>query len=302
MTSLSLFTVTYHRDLARFSLQRDALEALGCTLPHRVVVHSEDLALFKSQMGQSRVEWIASGDVLPPEVEQTRRRISGWPDAYRRARRSLAKRLGWFPDASMDGWHVQQIVKLSMPARSPEEIQVCLDSDVIPTRAPALADYLCPSGKLALRRISGVPQAHWVRAAESLLGLAPEEPLRTNHVVWPFAFHRQTLLRLHQTLEDRHQKPWWAACLGQRPTLLSEYTVYGAAVERLFNDEHHEQTQLGRFTHAIITEAEHADAPARIRAAFADDEARVLVIQSSRHWPIDPYLPVLRECLGLHGS
>lgn len=293
--SFALFSVTYGKDLARFRLQREALEAVGCDFTHRAVVHSEDLDLFRNELGTNGVEWIASGDVLPPHVEQTRQRISQWPDTYRKLRRGLAKRYGWFPDASMDGWHVQQIVKLTLPALAPESVHVCLDSDVLPTARPRLTDFLTEKGLLRLRLLDEPPQLPWVRAAERLLGLPEMQLTIPNHVVWPVALHRDTVRQLHQFLEDRHQKPWWAACLGQRPTQLSEYTLYGAAVERVFDSAHHISEPLGPFTHTIITTADHLEAAARIQRAYASEQTRFLVIQSSRHWPIEPYLPHIRR-------
>ncbi|WP_129448240.1 DUF6492 family protein [Methylibium sp. Pch-M] len=294
---VALLTPTYRADLQRFGLLREALEALGCDWPHLAVVQTEDLPLFRNALGATRVEWIASAEVLPAEVEATRRRLSGWPDGYRKLRRSLAKRFGWFPDAASDGWHVQQIVKLAVPAIGPHTAYVALDSDVLPT-VPLRAEHYLHDDRAALMIEYQPTFAHWADAAARMLALPAETVRPVNFVAWPFVFHRDTARGLHAYLAQVHGgRPWWRSLLGQRPGELSEFTLYGAYAQFIERGRHHFESAANTATRFVITQQQRDQAAALVEAAFDDPAARFVLLQASRRWPVEPLVPLVRQRL-----
>lgn len=294
---VALLTPTYRADLQRFGLLREALDAFGCDWPHLAVVQTEDLPLFRNALGSTRVEWIASAEVLPAQVEATRRRISGWPDGYRKLRRSLAKRFGWFPDAANDGWHVQQIVKLAVPAIGPHSAYITLDSDVLPT-APLRTEHYLRDERAALMIEHHPTFTHWADAAARMLALSPEMVRSVNFVSLPFVFDRDTVRRLHAYLAEVHGgREWWRSLLGQRPGDLSEFTLYGAYARFVEHGRNHFESLANAATRSVITQQERDQAAVLIEAAFDDPSARFLLLQASRRWPVEPLVPLIRERL-----
>ena len=114
---IAMVTPTYAADIERFSTLRASLDAVNCTWPHYVVVQTEDLGLFRQLALSPAVTLLSSADVLPATVETARRRLSGYSHRRRVLRRSLNKRFGWFADATCDGWHAQQLIKLMLASK-----------------------------------------------------------------------------------------------------------------------------------------------------------------------------------------
>lgn len=294
---LALLTPSYRSDLERFGLLRKSLEAQGCNWPHIAVIQTEDLALFRNKFGNdSHIQWLSSADVVDPLVESRRLQTMAMASWQRKLRRSLNKRLGWFPAATYDGWHVQQIVKLAVPLLTDFDAYVSLDSDVIASGNPQVQHFY-RDGRFALHAASGHNFAHWADAAARVLGLPIGCNHGTSYVSHPFLFETNAVRQLHQHLERLHARPWWEALLAQRAGDLSEFTVYGSFVQNLLPRDQYFRAIPNERTRWVIAVEDQAQVKTAIAEAFADTQTDYLVLQAHRHWPIEPHLPYVQDQL-----
>lgn len=295
---IALLTPTYGAHLAHFRLLRESLQANGCHWPHIAVVQTEDLPAFQRAGFDDQVRLIASAEVLPAAVEQARNRERQYPAALRRLRRSLNKRTGWCADASADGWHAQQIVKLCAPLQFEADVFISIDSDVV-VCGPMPEELFVRDGAVALvsARSEKAWMPHWNRAAEELLQLPPAQHGADNYVHHPFVFDAPTLHALHAWLEGRYGRPWWQTLIELRAGQLSEFTVYGMfarhhrALRGLF------ETPAAGAARWIYTGEDRADTERIIEQCFADVKTHYLVLQASRHYPVEPHAPLIRRLL-----
>lgn len=295
---IALLTPTYGADLARFTLLRASLEASDCDYEHLAVVQTEDLAAFKQHGFSEKVRLLASADVLPPEVEATRRMVGARHTRVRKLRRSANKRFGWFADACYDGWHVQQIVKLLVPAWAEFDAVVTLDSDVI-VSGQIRPNDIYQDTAVALHCVAGdtANQPHWYLAAQRVLGLPLTLAGVNTYVAHPFVFAPAAVRALHTHLETVHQRPWWEALLAQKAGDLSEFTLYGTFVREILHMRGFFEVPANGRTRWVYTGAHRKQAPATIQDTFLDPAVDYLVLQASRHWPIELYEPLLRAQL-----
>lgn len=295
---LALLTPTYGAHLEHFRLLRESLLAAGCTWPHLAVVQTEDLPAFRRAGLDAQVQLVASAEVLPPAVEQARQRERQRAAPWRRLRRSLNKRTGWCADASADGWHAQQIVKLGAVLHFDAEVLISLDSDVVVCGAMPERQFV-RNGQVALvsARSEQPWMPHWNAAAERLLKLPPAADGVHNYVHHPFVFDAATLRALHAWLEAEYGQPWWQTLLGQRAGQLSEFTVYGMfarhrrALQGLF------ETTAAGGARWVYTGEDRSQTAHIIEQCFADPATQYLVLQASRHHPVEPYAPLIRQLL-----
>jgi hypothetical protein len=297
---IALLTPTFARDLERFRILRESVEAAGVEWPHYVVVQTEDFDAFRDAgLPERGIVWMTTAEVLDPELEAERLRVAAYGARWRKLRRSLNKRFGWFPNATRDGWHTQQIVKLGLPAHLPATATVTLDSDMIVARRPDPAQF-CRDGKVALHMslTHGTrDHPHWARAARERLQLPPEREPFASFVGHPFVWSRTVLRALHRYLEERHGRPWWQVLLDQRAALLSEFEVYGHFARSVHQMEGLYPAPRNGRTVWVVTGDEHRAIEHTIDEVFNGDRYDYLVINAHRHWPIDPYLPLLRAAM-----
>lgn len=129
-------------------------------------------------------------------------------------------------------WIAQQLMKLAAPSVCPEEILVCVDSDVTLMR-PFDHARLLVKGKLGLLDVDYadgmVPR--WTKVSEKLLGLRPGTvPLR-GHVGSLIALSRQCILDLQAHVEATSGVDWQIAIARNRT--FSEYNLYGAYIREV---------------------------------------------------------------------
>src|SRR4051794_23697229 len=115
VTSVSLLTPSFAPDLDRLRLQRWALERTGTIWQHLVVVHTEDLELFRSEIEPHPCLEIAPTSAFLTRAEEAARRHPRLPVSLRPKRVGLA------------GWLAQQIVKMRAIRASSSNAVVCLD-------------------------------------------------------------------------------------------------------------------------------------------------------------------------------
>ena len=240
--SLELLTVTWAGDAEQFRLLRTSLARSALVdLPHRVVVHTEDLPLFTDPAPS--LDFRTTAQVLPGNLETLRLQARDW---QRRLGRhgtkwmsSLTRAPGGPSWPRYLGWHVQQISKLACVAQSEATTVLVLDSDVIVTAQARVADFLHPSQAVCLERFGPAHKAtgkvgKWNRTAHHLL----EVPLDAEADVdlyfdTPFPMHPPSVRALMAWLENRYQQPWWQTLLAQPPRRWSEFATY-----RLFLRQH----------------------------------------------------------------
>jgi hypothetical protein len=295
---VSYLTPTFARDLQRFRMLRESMEAVGVDEPHYVVVQTEDIDAFRSAgLPQRGVVWMTTADVLPPQLEAERVRVAAYGERWRKLRRSLNKRFGWFANATRDGWHTQQIVKLGLPASLPTPVTVTLDSDMIFTHRPDPVQFIREDGRIALHvevTQRAHEHAHWAEAARRVLNLPPMGEWQDSFVGHPFVWSREVTRAMHRHLENIYARPWWQALLDQRAALLSEFEVYGHFAKSIHGmDSLYELPRNGR-TRWVFTGEHHAAIAGIIDEVFHGDRYDFLVINANRHWPVEPYVPLLR--------
>lgn len=230
----TLLTVTWSRDKPHFSLLRQSLaQSRFAHIPHHVVVHHEDLALFREFPD---IILHSTADILPPKVEQRRREALVWQSRLGRrgtvVSGSLTRYTGWPRWVRYTGWHTQQLSKLAFAVRSPTETLVVLDSDVIVTPQAEAADFISPGKILCyehwqpLSSLSHKVQ-HWQSTAHRLFGQRfPSGAQCDVYYDTPFVLHTSAVRDLLDWLAHHHDSHWWEVLLRLPPRQWSEFGIY----------------------------------------------------------------------------
>jgi hypothetical protein len=233
---MCLLTPTWSGDKVHFELMRASVERSALrTIPHYVVVQTEDIDLFRAHAGPA-VTLIPTVDVLPGDIEERRRQARRLHARLGRSGArilgSAARYVGWPRWVNYTGWHVQQITKLALAASREIDNVVCMDSDVVVTRHARADDFLHPTRIVCLEhwtpsaRVTG-KVANWNRQAHALFG----RPYSADAAVdtyfdTPFVFHAPTVRTMLAWLERRYGRAWWDVLLAQPPRRWSEFGTY----------------------------------------------------------------------------
>lgn len=314
MPRLELLTVTWagdvqHFDLLRASLARSALAGI----PHQVVVHDEDHALFAERHPGLSLHSTAA--VLPDGLDAARCEAQRW---QRRLGRhgtkwasSLTRMVGGPIWPRHLGWHMQQISKLARVAHSQADTVLVLDSDVIVTPQAQVDDYLNPTRAVCIGQWQPGAEARgkvrkWNREAHRLLGVPYDASAPADlYFDTPFAIHPPSVRALMRWLEDRYQRPWWATFLAQPPRRWSEFATY-----RLFLRQHPpacgvdwQSPALTRYVHkatdvaALIT---------HLRTLLAEPNCHYITLHSQSSgrglWNADEVIPPVRALIEAQAS
>ena len=220
MHSVALLTPSYSKDLERFALLCESIDACvtGYT-KHYVVVNDDDMKLFAKYRSKQRV-------VIPVS-----RFLPKWlwavPAALLPSRRRIWISLLSYP---VHGWHVQQIAKIAGVLAAPEDRVCILDSDNFFFRKFDISQY-AGADKSPLyvdrRAIAADAPLHatWLRNCDGLLGLPdtkfPADDFVGNLLVWDKATVRAMTEAIRSTTRQR----WELALCRKRP--FSEYLLYG---------------------------------------------------------------------------
>lgn len=239
---LSFMTASWRGDLENFRWLRRSLAHAGLSaVPHRLVVHTEDLPLFRPLV-EPGMQLLGTAEVLPAALEQRRlESLQRFTQAGPRLGKlclSLNKRLGWFDWVRAGGWQMQQITKLAMAADDPADAVVVLDSDLLVTRAFDLRLFL-PEGRVALFEQALPHPGRWHASAYQLLqqDFATGAPFN-GYVGTPFVFSPLSVRGLLQWLQTVHGRPWYETLLAQRVSSWSEFCIYSLFVRTLGKAPH----------------------------------------------------------------
>lgn len=291
-SSYSFITATCLRDADQFELLRSSIRKFANGTPHLVAVESEDLDYFSSRFSEPGLSFTASAELLTPAIEQARSRTRGMHPRVARFRRSLNKRFGIFPNATSDGWHCQQLSKLTLASQVPTDYCINLDSDVFLTR-PFEPSQFVQGGRCAVHDLhhpKGTTRWHsWVRSGEALLGLSTAREVRM-HVSHPFSMRRDSIKAMLDRISNRQGMPWQEAMLKQKAGQLSEFTYYALFALRL-DFENHFKSNLNQRTHWVYKAEQRARVNEEIENAFSNPDIHFVAVQADRHLPASSYVP-----------
>lgn len=223
MHSVALLTPSHSKDLERFALLCDSIDAcLTGYTRHYVIVNDDDLPLFAKYQSEKRV-------VVPVS-----RYLPKWlwavPAALLRSRRRVWVSLLSKP---VHGWHVQQIAKIAGVLDAPEQRVCIIDSDNFFFRKFDIGRYAgAEKSPLYVDRgaISADAPFHaiWLRNCDAMLGLPettfPADDFVGNVLVWDKA----TVRTMTDAIQSATGKSWALAMCRKRP--FSEYLLYGRFV------------------------------------------------------------------------
>ncbi len=221
MDCFALVTPSYRGDLERCALLCESVDlCVSGFSKHYLIVDDDCLGLFAHLAGPRRVV-IPVSEFLP-------RWLRSLPSFVRRKDRHY----WWsFRVLPVDGWHVQQILKIAAVCTLPEERYCLLDSDIVFFRPFDLKTHARPE-PLRLycqpRAIteSFAPHASWIAATHRLLGIGaasfPGSDFVTNVVLWDQCTARAMVDRI----EAVNRSSWIEAVCRARYEL-SEYMLYG---------------------------------------------------------------------------
>jgi hypothetical protein len=223
MHSVALLTPSHSKDLDRFALLCDSVDAcLTGYTKHYVIVNDDDLPLFEKYQSEKRV-------VIPVS-----RYLPKWlwavPAALMRSQRRIWVSLLSKP---VHGWHVQQIAKIAGVLAATEERVCIIDSDNFFFRKFDIGRYAgAEKSPLYVDRnaISADAPFHaiWLRNCDQMLGLPetsfPSDDFVGNVLVWD----KSSVQAMTEAIQSATGKSWALAMCRKRP--FSEYLLYGRFV------------------------------------------------------------------------
>jgi len=220
MSSLSLVTAVWRRDVARCALQCDSVDRhLSCYVKHHVIVPDDDLALFDRFNGVRRVV-VPASELLP-----------AWLRPMPRLLQHKGERYWWSLRTSpVSGSHVERIVKIAAASALAEDRHCILDPNIVFFRrfdlSPLLRSRPAP---LVVTSLAGSPlQAQRMRTSRRLLGLTsaslPAIDFGGPISVWD----RRTARAMIERIEMVTGTEWVEALCCARN--VCEYMLYGSFV------------------------------------------------------------------------
>jgi hypothetical protein len=211
-------------DLDRALLLRETLELHGHAVRRVwVVAPTTDVATFQTVLGGDE-RWLVvdEHEIVPAlaGVEREGARIRGLA-------RWSAPEAGRLP---LEGWYVQQLIKLAVAARVQTPVYLTLDADVLCVRPLHPHDVVDERGRAAAIGTGLHPNQHLYAHAERVLGV-PATGI--THGVTPALLNRAGVLDLLAHLERRAgaegDEDWVSYLIRARPW--SEYSLYSTWLE-----------------------------------------------------------------------
>jgi hypothetical protein len=220
MNPVALLTPTYGRDLEICTLLCESVDRHVTSFSkHYLLVPDCDLSLFAPLVSERRIIIPASA-FLPdwlrplPRMIQRKRRQFWW---------SLRAK-------PVNGWHVQQVLKIAATMALPYERVCILDSDIVFFRDFDLARFEYPNTIPLLTMDDAVTadqprHSRWLETSHQLLGLAKPPfpaPDFIGHIIF---WDKQTTRALAERIEAVSGMSWIEALCKTRE--FSEYLLYG---------------------------------------------------------------------------
>ncbi|MHC2256196.1 hypothetical protein ACVILK_005888 [Bradyrhizobium embrapense] len=227
MNPVALLTPTYGRDLEICTLLCESVDRHVTSFSrHYLLVPDCDLPLFAPLASERRII-IPASSFLPDWLRPLPRMIQ-------RKRRQFWWSLRTKP---VNGWHVQQILKIAATIALPYERFCILDSDIVFFRDFDLSRFQHPNTIPLLKTGDAVTadqprHSRWLETSHQLIGL-PTPPFPAPDFIGHIIFwDKQTTRALTERIEAVSGMSWIEALCRTRE--FSEYLLYGFFVE---NDE-----------------------------------------------------------------
>jgi hypothetical protein len=224
MNRVALLTPTYGRDLELCTLLCESVDRhVKSFSKHYLLVPDCDVELF-SHLESDRRIILPSSQFLPkwlrplPRIVQRKRRQYWWS----------------FRTMPVNGWHVQQYLKIAATVSLPNQRYCILDSDVVFFRDFDLSPFEDPNPipLLTMTNVVTADQARhsrWVGTSHQLLGL-PTPPLPASDFIGHIIFWDQQTTRALVSKIEAVTNLHWIEALSQTREF-SEYMLYGFFVQ-----------------------------------------------------------------------
>ena len=220
--SFGFVTLSHRSDLERCDLLVRSMDRhVAPGAHHYLIVDRRDRKSFARLAGVHRTV-LCVEDVLPWWIF----RLPGVPAVWF----SLRTR-------PFRNWILQQIVKLAIPTKVPQEALIYVDTDVAFIRSFDTRSYV-RDGRVRLFRIPGAhrePQLAWHRTAGRLLGLPPSDYYGASYVGDLISWLAPNVIKLHEHIEGVTGRQWLRAVCTQWQ--MAEYLLYGTFIDHVLGEE-----------------------------------------------------------------
>lgn len=275
----AIITPTYHFDYQQFKLMCESMDHfVEGNWHHYVVVSQSDFEMFAGFTGPHRTV-IESKKILPSWL-----RYIGKLGRIRSGNFWFSWRTG-----PVFGWHLQQLVKISMANYVKQDALLLVDSDVFFMRRFNL-DAMVKNNRLPFVRrgidhnLRKTPPYGFVDHSKKTLGLPKNNPsfdYVNNIVVWD----RKTVLELCAFIEKRHKKHWIAALSGLHT--ISEGMLYGLYVDFILEEKQRFVVETYDLAKTVQSEKAFYGAELENFIKDIDDHVVALGFQSSAQFDND---------------
>lgn len=226
----AIVTASYRGDIERCRLLCESIDRhVSGHARHIILVEDRDGPLFAGFRGPRR-EVLEERDLLPSWLRS-------FPDPT-----NLGRRRVWLSPMGppLRGWHVQQLRRIAIAIRVPEEVMLSCDSDVVFVKPFDVAS-LQQDRAVRFHRVPGEAHAvvpafvedhrRWSRRAGTLLGIAGAAETDVGYIANMVPWRTDTARAMTQRIESVAGRSWPAALCASRA--LSECTIYGRFVDEV---------------------------------------------------------------------
>jgi len=220
MSTVALVTPTYSADLERFALLCDSIDRHVTGYErHYVIVPDDDLPYF--------AQFCRAHRVVTPCSQLLPRWLKLAPSWLRRK----GRRLWWsLRSRPVNGWHVQQMLKIAATLQLPEQRFCMIDSDNVFIRSFDVGAYaggdLIPLYLERAAITADVPlHSKWTRNCDDLLGLKQTVFPADDYVDPVIVWDKRTVHDMTRAIERATGRDWVHALCSTRD--FSEYLLYG---------------------------------------------------------------------------
>jgi hypothetical protein len=280
--SFAVVTKTFYLDLTRCELLAESLDRNAPQVPHYLIVDRCDRAAFSHLNSGKRIV-IESEALLGGFIFSRAGRKGFWLRSE---------------EPPLNGWIVQQILKIGAIEAIPERTLIFCDSDVAFFRG-FNRDNLLVDGKMGLLDVdfNDEMSRRWTTTARRLLGIKAYDGGYRTHIGSMVCWHREIVKTMQRQIETCAGMDWRLA-LARTPTF-SEYMIYGIFVREMLGydvvDHAPSAVPLVKPSWGIALTSISA-----MDAFFADFDPRTVAVMIHSKDAIDParYRPHLERLWG----
>jgi hypothetical protein len=279
MHPVAFVTPTHRKDLERFELLCDSIDAFASGYAcHYVIVNDDDVPAF------------ARFDRQPRRVLPASEFLPHWLRLVPPLLTRKGRRVWWsFRSGPVHGWHVQQIIKIAVALSMPERRFCFIDSDNAffrPFDAAAHAGgersplYVAPGAIAADAPL----HATWTLNSDRLLGRPPSAFPADDYIGNAIVWDKLAVAGMAEAIERAAARDWVSALC--RTRAFSEYLLYGHFVRGSAHLASHDVT-----TYSLAVahwDASALDLPSIARMiAGAPAHAVAVCVESFSGTPVD---------------